>query len=149
MMYRCTHCDIRVGCGQRRTSPSTLSFVSDASTLHFGVSHKHKTGPVSVVTGPAGLPASGGLSAGPEQDVSVERLHDNGTQPVLLLSPWQQVFCRQATGGDGGGSGWSLPGPTDDHTPGPAVDREPEDTHLHSLSDTSVFTVCDITSCSL
>lgn len=57
------------------------------------------------------------------------------------------MLCCQTTGGDGGGDGWSSPGPTDDHTPGPAVDREPENTHVHNLSDITVLAVCDITSC--
>ena len=67
----------------------------------------------------------------------MERLHGNGTQLVLLPSTWQQVLKRlQATGGDGGGSGRSSAGSTDDHTPGPAMDCEPEDTlYLNSLSD--------------
>lgn len=97
-----------------------------------------------MVTGPAGLPTSGGLSSGPEQNVSVECLHGNGAQPFLLLSARQQVFCRHTSWGDGGGGGWSLPGPTDDHTPGPTVDREPEDIHLHSLCDMTLMSVTSL-----
>lgn len=83
-----------------------------------------------LLSGPADLPEGCGLSPGPKSNVFVERLYGDGTQPLPLPSSWQQTFGCKTAGGNGGGSGWSLPGPPDDNTPGPPVDRE----HAHLLS---------------
>lgn len=62
----------------------------------------------------------------------MECLNGNGAQPVPLLSPKQQAVHRQAAEGDGGGGRWGPADPADDHIPGPAVDRESEDTRVQS-----------------
>lgn len=110
--------------------------------------HRDKLGPVSMVTGPAGLPEKSGLPSGPEPDVCVECLHGDGAQPLRLPSPKQQVLHCPATGGYGGGCGWGSPGSAHDHTPGPAVDREwhRSPSFWHQCLR---LVLCDITSCCL
>lgn len=101
-----------------------------------------------LLPGLAGVPQGCGGPPGPEPDEPLECIHGDGTQPVPRPAPppQQQSTSGDSAGGDGGGSGRSLPGPPDDHTPGPVVDREhanpyPPLTHTRHAS-------CDITFCS-
>lgn len=76
-----------------------------------------------MVIGSAAFPASGGLTPGPQSDVSVECLPGDGSQFVYLLPSPQAESC-QTTGGNGRCSGRRSAGATDDHAPGAAVDSE-------------------------